>query len=141
MRNPKRTLNLADVSHLVRFLAGVLEALDLAERALDQAVAISYDLEPLEREAARKRQGYEAFSSGNFPELNRGVALDHVARAVGMSRPTLEKARAFTPRGPGRHLQETWQKRGGQPTFPAKRKSFPFGRRAVLSTTLPPPWA
>jgi ParB-like chromosome segregation protein Spo0J len=57
-----------------------------------EAVAIAKELEPLEREAARERQGARNdklpvdFTGGS------GAAMDKVADAVGMSRPTLTKA-------------------------------------------------
>jgi len=60
---------------------------------LSEAAAIADALEPVEREAARERQGYEAFTSEKFTELPRGRALDKVATVVGLSRPTLAKAR------------------------------------------------
>lgn len=57
-----------------------------------EAVAIAEALEPMEREAAKERQrshtesGYEKFT-------DPAPALDKVASVVGMSRPTLTKAR------------------------------------------------
>jgi N6-adenosine-specific RNA methylase IME4 len=57
-----------------------------------EAVAIAKELEPLEREAARERQGARNdklpvdFTGGS------GAAMDKVADAVGLSRPTLTKA-------------------------------------------------
>jgi site-specific DNA-methyltransferase (adenine-specific) len=67
------------------------------EEAVDMAAA----LEPLEREAAKARQAAagpttgpgKKSGSGNFPEAVRGEARDKVARAVGLSAPTLRKAR------------------------------------------------
>ena len=56
-------------------------------------MAIGLALEPLEREAARERL---AVRSENFTQVNdtdKGKALDKVAFAVGMSRPTYEKAK------------------------------------------------
>ena len=58
-----------------------------------EAVAIAKALEPLEREAARDR--YDATRPGvdvKFTPTERGAAMDKVADAVGMSRPTLTKA-------------------------------------------------
>ena len=61
-----------------------------------EAVAIAKALEPLEREAARGRQeatqGNRQSGVEKFSEPERGRALDKVANAVGMSRPTLTKA-------------------------------------------------
>lgn len=61
-----------------------------------EAVAIAKELEPLEREAARGRQeatqGNRQSGVEKFSEPERGRALDKVADAVGMSRPTLTKA-------------------------------------------------
>jgi len=58
-------------------------------------VAIRRELEPLEREAARERQEAQDYGRGvtseNFSEVT-GRALDRVAQAIGVSRPTLEKA-------------------------------------------------
>jgi N6-adenosine-specific RNA methylase IME4/ParB-like chromosome segregation protein Spo0J len=51
-------------------------------------------LEPIERQAAKKRQREAGHTKapGNFPEA-RGPALDHVARAIGKDRKTIAKAR------------------------------------------------
>jgi N6-adenosine-specific RNA methylase IME4/ParB-like chromosome segregation protein Spo0J len=51
-------------------------------------------LEPIERQAAKKRQREAGHTKapGNFPEA-RGAALDHVARAIGKDRKTIAKAR------------------------------------------------
>lgn len=67
-----------------------------------EAVAMAERLEPLEKEEARKRQskagpkvgkGAKATASENCSTAV-GRASDHVASAVGMSRPTLAKAKA-----------------------------------------------
>ena len=61
-----------------------------------KAVAIGRALEPIEREAARERQSTlnnPGTASENFTEASRGEALDRVAAVVGVSRPTLAKAR------------------------------------------------
>lgn len=56
-----------------------------------EAVAVAEGIEPLERQAARERL---AVRSEKFSEVNaKGNALDFTAAAVGMSRPTLQKAR------------------------------------------------
>jgi ParB family chromosome partitioning protein len=56
-----------------------------------EAVAVAEAIEPLERQAARERL---AVRSEKFSEVNaKGNALDFTAAAVGMSRPTLQKAR------------------------------------------------
>ena len=71
---------------------------------LSEAVAIADALEALERKAAKARQaaagpasgrGKKATASVNFTEPVRGQALDKVAKALGMSRPTLQRARAI----------------------------------------------
>jgi len=67
-----------------------------------EAVAMAKRLEPLEREAARKRaaqasgqpRGMKKVSSENFSEETKGNASDKVAAAVGLSRTTLTKAKA-----------------------------------------------
>lgn len=58
------------------------------------SVAIKRTLEPIEREAARKRQieGGRAKGSGNFPEA--GETRDKIAAYLGVSGRTLEKAEA-----------------------------------------------
>jgi ParB family chromosome partitioning protein len=69
------------------------EALELAER-----------LEPLEREAARRRRrehgnsapGRRGNTSEKFSGVFRGNASDKIASAVGLSRPTLAKIKAVT---------------------------------------------
>ncbi len=56
-----------------------------------EAVAIAKALEPMEREAAKKRQGTR---TDILPEnFTGGNAIDKVASAVGMSRPTFTKAK------------------------------------------------
>jgi len=61
-----------------------------------EAVAIAKALEPMEREAARERQeatqGNRQSGVEKFTEPEKGRALDKVADAVGLSRPTLTKA-------------------------------------------------
>lgn len=62
--------------------------------APSEAVAIAADIEPLEREAARERRTANLpGQTENFTTWQKGRALDNVAAAVGMSRPTLVKAR------------------------------------------------
>lgn len=91
--------------HVVRTASDALKALK-AERdentcrkdfTPSEAVAVAAGIEPLERDAARERQ---AATQGNrqtgvekFSEPDKGRALDFTAAAVGMSRPTLQKAR------------------------------------------------
>lgn len=62
-----------------------------------EAVSIAQALEPAEREAAEARQaatqGNRQSGSEKFTGPEKGNALDKVASAVGMSRPTLAKAR------------------------------------------------
>ena len=63
---------------------------------ITEALAIADALEPMEREAAKERRaaGWGDHSgSENFSEPEKGRALDKVAFVVGMSRPTLTKAR------------------------------------------------
>ncbi|MGB6351780.1 MAG: MT-A70 family methyltransferase [Pseudolabrys sp.] len=71
---------------------------------LSESVAIADALEALERKAAKARQaaagpssgrGKKATASVKFTEPVRGQALDKVAKALGMSRPTLQRARAI----------------------------------------------
>ena len=57
-----------------------------------EAVAIAKELEPLEREAARERLAVRSVDFTEVNEADKGNALDKVADAVGMSRPTLTKA-------------------------------------------------
>ncbi len=59
-----------------------------------EAVAIADTIEPLERAAAKERQGERTDKHPEKFTGSFGVALDSVAAAVGMSRPTLNKARA-----------------------------------------------
>lgn len=62
----------------------------------NEAVKLGNLLEPLEREAARRRRTANLpAQTENFSirEESEGRAIDHVAAAVGMSRPTYEKAR------------------------------------------------
>ncbi len=62
-----------------------------------ESVAIAETLEARERELARQRQSVgwgDHSGSEKFTEPDRGNALDKVASAVGMSRPTLAKAKA-----------------------------------------------
>lgn len=58
---------------------------------LSEAVAIKRALEPIEREAAKKRM-LAGKPSGKFP---KGRALDKVARVVGKDRKTIERAEAI----------------------------------------------
>jgi N6-adenosine-specific RNA methylase IME4/ParB-like chromosome segregation protein Spo0J len=60
-----------------------------------EAIAVGQALEPMEREKAKERErshteaGYE-----NFSDADKGESLAKVASAVGMSKPTYEKAKA-----------------------------------------------
>jgi N6-adenosine-specific RNA methylase IME4/ParB-like chromosome segregation protein Spo0J len=58
---------------------------------LSEAVAIKRALEPLERASAKARMG----SPEKFSDLNKGNALDKVAKATGVHRTTLAKAEAI----------------------------------------------
>lgn len=59
-----------------------------------EAVALARDLEPAERKAAEERHGARTdLHAVNFTG-SRGAAMDRVASAVGVSRPTLTKAKA-----------------------------------------------
>jgi N6-adenosine-specific RNA methylase IME4 len=58
-----------------------------------EAVAIAHALEPLERKAAKQRQGTRTDKHpGKLPRSSMGRAGDKIARATGVSRRTLEKA-------------------------------------------------
>ena len=57
-----------------------------------EAVEMGRAIEPLEREAAKDRM-LTGKPSENFTQGQNGKALDHVAQAVGMSRPTYTKAK------------------------------------------------
>ena len=62
---------------------------------LSEAVAIKRALEPLEREAAKQRQGTRTDKHpGKLPTSSTGRAADKAAKATGMARRTLEKAEA-----------------------------------------------
>jgi ParB family chromosome partitioning protein len=82
-------------------LKGMIIHAEVAENVLrkpftpSEAVAIAAELEPMEREAAKERErgGGKDKGSAKFSDPP-GRALDKIARAVGMSRPTLTKARA-----------------------------------------------
>jgi ParB-like chromosome segregation protein Spo0J len=88
--------------HVVRTASDALKALK-AERdentcrkdfTPSEAVAVASGIEPLERQAARERQA-AGRPSEKFTEGKRNPqALDFTAAAVGLSRPTLQKARA-----------------------------------------------
>jgi N6-adenosine-specific RNA methylase IME4 len=71
-----------------------VENVDRLDFAPSEAVAIGRDLEPMERAAAKERQGYEAISCVDSPQLNPGKSLDHVAEMVGMARTTYQEASA-----------------------------------------------
>jgi N6-adenosine-specific RNA methylase IME4 len=63
---------------------------------LSEAVAIKRALEPIEREAAKERQGARTDLQhlGKLPTSSKGRAADRAAKATGMARRTLEKAEA-----------------------------------------------
>jgi N6-adenosine-specific RNA methylase IME4 len=62
---------------------------------LAEAVAIKWDLEPLERAEAKKRQGTRTDKHpGKLPTSSKGRAADKAAEATGIGRRTLEKAEA-----------------------------------------------
>jgi ParB-like chromosome segregation protein Spo0J len=63
---------------------------------LSEAVAIKRALEPLEKAAAKARQGIRTDKhAGKLPTSSTGRAADKVAKATGMARRTLEKAEAI----------------------------------------------
>ena len=63
---------------------------------LSEAVAIKRALEPIERAAAKERQGTRTDKHlGKLPTSSTGRAADKVAKATGMARRTLEKAEAI----------------------------------------------
>jgi len=62
---------------------------------LSEAVAIKRALEPIERAAAKERQGTRTDKHlGKLPTSSQGRAADKTAKATGMARRTLEKAEA-----------------------------------------------
>jgi N6-adenosine-specific RNA methylase IME4 len=62
---------------------------------LSEAVAVKRALEPIEREAAKERQGTRTDKHpGKLPTSSEGRASDKAAKATGMARRTLEKAEA-----------------------------------------------
>jgi N6-adenosine-specific RNA methylase IME4 len=62
---------------------------------LSEAVAIKRALEPLEKAAAKERQGTRTDKHlGKLPTSSMGHAADKAAKATGMARRTLEKAEA-----------------------------------------------
>lgn len=83
--------NLADAAQMLR--AERDENMARKDFTPSEAVEIARELEPLERELARERMIFAHTSPENFTELESGNALDKTAAAVGMSRPTLVKAR------------------------------------------------
>lgn len=68
-----------------------------------EAVEAAAALEPFERQAARQRQaslnGKAKDASEKVTEASKGEAKDKVAAAVGMSRPTLERAKIVVEKG------------------------------------------
>jgi N6-adenosine-specific RNA methylase IME4 len=64
---------------------------------LSEAVAIKRALEPVERAAAKERQGTRTDLQhlGKLPTSSKGRAADKAAKATGMARRTLEKAEAI----------------------------------------------
>ena len=63
---------------------------------LSEAVAIKRALEPLEKAAAKERQGTRTDKHlGKLPTSSMGRAADKVARTTGMARRTLERAEAI----------------------------------------------
>ena len=63
---------------------------------LSEAVAIKRALEPLEKVAAKERQGTRTDKHpGKLPTSSQGRAADKAAKATGMARRTLEKAEAI----------------------------------------------
>jgi N6-adenosine-specific RNA methylase IME4 len=63
---------------------------------LSEAVAIKHALEPLEKAAAKERQGTRTDKHpGKLPTSSKGRAADKAAKATGMARRTLEKAEAI----------------------------------------------
>ena len=64
--------------------------------SLSEAVAIKRALEPLEKAAAKERQGTRTDKHpGKLPISSKGRAADKAAKATGMARRTLEKAEAI----------------------------------------------
>ena len=84
---PVTTIDLEDV---VR--GEFAENAERKDFTITEALDIAAALEPMEREAAKERM-LAGVSSGKITEGHAPQALDRVAAAVGMSRPTLVKAR------------------------------------------------
>jgi ParB-like chromosome segregation protein Spo0J len=64
------------------------------DMAVSEAIALGLALEPLEKREARGRMLAGVTPSENFTEGSRkGQSIDHVAAAVGMSRPTYDRAK------------------------------------------------
>jgi hypothetical protein len=69
---------------------------------LSEAVAIKRALEPLEKIAAKERQGTRTDKHpGKLPTSSKGRAADKAAKATGMARRTLEKAEAIVDAAEG----------------------------------------
>ena len=107
-----------------------------------EAVAIAKELEPLEREAARER--YDSTRPGvdvNSTPTGRGAAMDKVADAVGMSRPTLTKAQevmeaaAENPELFG-DLPDKMDDTSIEKAYKEKRKRERESERAALAATV-----
>jgi 16S rRNA G966 N2-methylase RsmD len=109
-----------------------------------EAVAIGEALEPLERQAAKERQaqhgntapGRKSNTLENFSEVKNNRALDKVASAVGMSRPTYQKAKeivrfAQTVQMP--ELIEVMDEKGVERALKQKRKIEIEKRRAEMA--------
>jgi N6-adenosine-specific RNA methylase IME4/ParB-like chromosome segregation protein Spo0J len=82
-----------------------------------EIVAIKRDLEPIEREKAKKRMVAAHASPEKFSEQAKGNALDKVAAVVGKHRTTLAKAEAIVDAAEAEpekfgHLQETMDRTG-----------------------------
>jgi N6-adenosine-specific RNA methylase IME4/ParB-like chromosome segregation protein Spo0J len=72
------------------------ENMDRKDFTLSEAVAIKRALEPLEKAAAKERQGARTDKHpGKLPTGSKGRAADKAAKATGMARRTLEKAEAI----------------------------------------------
>ena len=113
-----------------------------------EAVAIAAELEPMEREAAKERKATSNVERVNFTPSETGKALDRVAEAVGMSRPTLTKAREVVEFGDEELIEEmdrTGKVSGAHKKLIKKRQAemesppLPAGSYSVIYAD--PPWS
>jgi ParB-like nuclease family protein/MT-A70 protein len=88
------TVNVVDLHDIAR--GEYAENVHRKDFTLSEAVAIKRALEPIERAAAKERQGTRTDKHpGKLPTSSTGRAADKAAKATGMARRTLEKAEAI----------------------------------------------